>query len=127
MSVCPSVHPQRNNSAPAGWIFMKFDTWFFFSKSVEKIQVSLKSDKNNGHFTWRPMCVHLWKCGDIAQFLLEWEMFRRRVVEKIKTHILCSVTFLRKSCRLWDNLDKYCTDGQATDDNMAHAYCVPDT
>jgi hypothetical protein len=26
MSVCPSVHPQRNNSAPAGWIFMKFDT-----------------------------------------------------------------------------------------------------
>jgi hypothetical protein len=25
---------------------------------VEKIQVSLKSDKNNGYFTWRPMNKH---------------------------------------------------------------------
>jgi len=23
-----------------------------------------------------------------------------------------------------DNLEKYCTAGQATDDNMAHAHCV---
>jgi len=26
-----------------------------FRKSVEKIQVSLQSDKNNGYFTWRPI------------------------------------------------------------------------
>ncbi len=26
-------------------------------KSFEKIQVSLKSDKSNGYFTWRPMCT----------------------------------------------------------------------
>jgi hypothetical protein len=33
--------------------------WYFriFLKSVEKIQVSLKSDKNNGHFTWRPIHI----------------------------------------------------------------------
>jgi len=30
-------------------------------------------------------------------------MFRAKFVEKIKTHILCSVAFLRKSCPLWDN------------------------
>jgi hypothetical protein len=36
-----------NNSAPTGRIFVKFDLGFFFST----IQVSLKSDKNNGHFT----------------------------------------------------------------------------
>jgi len=26
-----------------------------FGKFVEKIQVPFKSDKNNGHFTWRTM------------------------------------------------------------------------
>jgi len=29
----------------------------------------------------------------VAQFFLEREMFQSNVVEKIKTHILCSVTF----------------------------------
>ena len=57
----------------------------------------------------------------LAQFFLEWEMFQTKVVQKIKTHILCSVTLSRKSRRLWDNVEKYCTAGQATDDNMAHA------
>jgi len=28
-----------------------------FPKYVQKIQVSLKSDKNNGYFTWRPTCI----------------------------------------------------------------------
>jgi len=36
-------------------------------------------------------------------------MFRTIVVEKIKIHILYSVTFFFKwkSCRLWDNVEKY--------------------
>jgi hypothetical protein len=33
---------------------MKCDLWAFFEKSVEKVQVSLKSEKNNGFLTWRP-------------------------------------------------------------------------
>ena len=33
-------------------------------------------------------------------------MFQTKVVGKKKTHILRSVTFSRKSCRLWDNVDK---------------------
>jgi hypothetical protein len=44
-----------NNSVPAGRIFIKFYSWIFFEKSAQKIQVSSKSDKNNGYFTWRPM------------------------------------------------------------------------
>jgi len=36
-------------------------------------------------------------------------MFQTKVVEKIKTHILYSITFFRKSCRLWYNTEKYCT------------------
>jgi len=55
-------------------------------------------------------------------------MFQTKVVDKIKTHILCSITyfFFRKSCRLWENVEKYCTAGQAADDNMAHAYGMLD-
>ena len=64
----------------------------------------------------------------LAQFVLEGEMFQIKAVEEIKTHILCSVTFFfRKSCRLWENVGKYCRAGQATDDNMAHAHCMLDT
>ena len=54
-------------------------------------------------------------------------MFQTKVVGKIKTHILCSVTFFRKSCCLWDNVEKYCRAGQTTDDNMAHEHCMLDT
>ena len=35
--------------------------------------------------------------------------------------------FPQKSCRLWDNVEKYCTAGQATGDSMAHAHCMLDT
>jgi len=33
-------------------------------------------------------------------------MFQTKVVDQIKTHILCSVTFSPKSCHLWDNVGK---------------------
>ena len=51
-SSCLSVRVSAwYNSAPAGQIFMKFGIRIFFEKTVEKIQVSLKSDKNNRYFT----------------------------------------------------------------------------
>jgi len=43
-----------------------------------------------------------------------------KVVEKAITHSF------RKSCRLWDNVQKYCWAGQVTDDNKAHAHCILD-
>jgi len=61
-------------------------------------------------------CVHLWLY--LAQLFLEWKIFQTEVAEKIKMHILCAVTFSRKSCRFWDNEEKYGRAGQATDDNM---------
>jgi len=42
----------------------------------------------------------------------------RKVVEKIKTLILCFKNFFRKSYLLWDNLEKYGRAGQATNDNI---------
>ena len=41
-------------------------------------------------------------------------------------HFVFSNFFFRKSCHLWDNVEKYCRDGQATDDNMANVNCMLD-
>jgi hypothetical protein len=65
--------------------------------------------------------IHLW--SHLAQFFLEWEMFQTKAVEQMKTHFMFNNFFPRKSCRLWDNVEKYGTDGRATDDNTAHAHC----
>jgi len=43
----------RNNSDPIGRIFTEFNNMNIFLKFIEKIQVSLKSDKHYGYFTWR--------------------------------------------------------------------------
>ena len=59
--------------------------------------------------------IFLWQYLD--EFFLGWEMFQTNV-KQIKTHILCSITFFRKSCRLWGNVERYGTARQATDDNI---------
>ena len=41
----------------------------------------------------------------------------RHFVQKIKTHVLCSINFFRKSCILWDKVEEFITVQQATDDN----------
>jgi len=57
-SVRPSVCPLAwNKSAPTRRIFVKFDMCIF-RKSVAKIKISLKSDKNNGYLTRRRMYVY---------------------------------------------------------------------
>jgi hypothetical protein len=48
----------------------------------------------------------------------------RKVVEKIKTCILCSKTLFNHA--IYDNVKEYCRPGQATDDR-AHAHFVLDT
>jgi hypothetical protein len=53
-------------------------------------------------------------------------MSRTEVVEKIKTQVLCPITFFRKSYVFWGIVEKYCRAGQATDDNAAHAHCLLD-
>ena len=63
----------------------------------------------------------------LSQFFLEWEMFRTQVVEEIKAQIVCSIIPLRKTRRLWDNVEKYGRTRQVTDDNMAHAHLTLDT
>ena len=92
MSVCTSFW---NSSATSGQIFMKFDIWVFFEHLSRKFKVSLKSDKSNGQFVWRPMYIY----DNISQNSSQkYKCFSRNILEKVKTHILCSVIFFcRKS------------------------------
>ena len=56
MSVCSSIHSEQLVSH-----WMHFNKiWYLniFRESVEKIQVSLQSDKNIRYFTWSPMYIY---------------------------------------------------------------------
>jgi len=60
----------------------------------------------------------------LAQFFLEREIFQTKIVEKIKTHILCSATFFFIENRaiyeiMWKNIVE-----RGRPDNMAHAHCI---
>jgi hypothetical protein len=77
LSFRPSFRMERFGSYPTD--FHEIWYWIIFRKFVEKIQVSLKSSSNNGY-------VHFWFC--LWQLVLKWEMFRIKVVEKIKTHFM---------------------------------------
>jgi hypothetical protein len=50
--------------------------------------------------------------------LLRMKNISEKVIEKIKTHILCSITFFRKSRRLCDSVEKYGRAKQVRDDNV---------
>ena len=38
----------------------------------------------------------------LVKFFLGWEMFQTKVVEKIKTHILCSINFFPENRAVYD-------------------------
>jgi len=52
---------------------------------------------------------------------------KKRCTENQDPHFMFNNFVFRKLCRLWDNVEKYCTSGQATGDNMAQANCMLDT
>jgi hypothetical protein len=65
--------------------------WYYniFPKPVEKIQFLLKSDKNNGYFTWRPMHSY----DSISLNSSENKKCFREIVEKIKTYLVSNNFF----------------------------------
>jgi hypothetical protein len=117
MSVCPSAW---KNSVPTirismkfdiGSIFQKFDIGIFFSKIFKEYPRFIK--------TWQELfeCLYEHLCAIMKIFpriLLRMKNILDKVAEKIKARILCLVTFSRKSCRLWDNVEKYGKTRQAT-------------
>ena len=105
LSVCPSIRMEQ-----LGSYCMDFhEIWFF------NIYGKIRPEKWSATEIWHSMQRHT--NLHLSQFL-EWEIFQRNVVEKINTHVVCSINFSHKSCRLWDNVKKYGTTRQATDNNI---------
>ena len=101
MSVCPSVRMEQ-----LGFYWTDFHKiWHLsiFRKSVEKSHISVKSDKNNG-------TLHEDQCT--FMIISIWILLRRRnfsdkrFTENQNTHFVFSNFFSRKSCQLWDNVEK---------------------
>jgi hypothetical protein len=64
----------------------------------------------------------------LAHFFLEWNIFQTKVDKKLETHILCPITVFRKSCRLWDNVEKRIAERgtpQMTAWHMRNACLIP--
>jgi hypothetical protein len=94
--VCLSHLSTSNNSAPTGRIFMKFGIGVFHMKTN----------------------IHFWLY--LAQFFLAgkniWDESSR---ENQNTHFMFNnPPPQKKLCCLWDNVEKYCIDEQATDHNI---------
>jgi len=84
---------------------------------------SVKTGKKSCHFTWRTTHIFI-----ISHPVLHGlRNVSENIVGDIKTHILCSVTFFRKSYSLWDKVEYHCTAGHATDYNMVHAHFMLDS
>jgi len=98
-----------------------YEIWHLciFQKSAEKIQVSLKSDNNNGN-------VHDDQCTCL--FISSSFLLRVRNVPDKYYRDNQNIFFVKKnSCCFWGNVEKYCRVQQVKYDNMAHAHCVLDT
>jgi hypothetical protein len=96
-SVRPSVLMEQLGSHSTDF----HEIWYLriFRKSDEKIQVSIKSDKNNLYFTWRPIYI-FYRIS--IKFFLEWQIFQTKVVEEIKTHFVFSNFFPLKNPAFYD-------------------------
>jgi len=63
--------------------------------------------------------IHFWSY--LFRFFFEREIFRTKVLKKIKTHFMFNIFFFSKFEFLWHGVEKYCKSGHSTVDNMAHA------
>jgi len=97
-----------------------------FQNYIEKIQVSLKSDKKNGYLYMKNNITFLIRCRLVLLKIKN--VSGKSCRENQNIHFMfSSFVFLRKSCRLLGNLEKYCRAAQTTEGSMPHAYCMLDT
>ena len=110
--VCLSVSPYGTTRLQLNGF-----SWNLISQYFSKICRKIKFHSNLKKITGTVIKTYVHLKQYLAEFL-EWEKFQTKVVQQIKTHILRSKTLFWKSCRLWDNVEKYGTTGQVADDNI---------
>jgi hypothetical protein len=78
----------------------------YFPKTRPENWSFIKTWKSGGHFTWRPVFVNDSISQYLAKLFLGCEMFQIKAVEKIRTHILSSVTFFSENHGVYEILCK---------------------
>jgi hypothetical protein len=103
LSVRPSVRPHGTSRLPPNGFSWNLIFREYFEKSVEKIQVSLRSDKNNGYFTRRSGSVY-----DSMSLNSSWSVksFIQSCKENQNTHFMFNYFFSenRTVCEMWKNV-----------------------
>ena len=93
-----------------------------FQKCAVKIQVSLKSDNNNGSLHEDQYTFFITSRSN----LLRIKTFQTKVVDKIKVQTSCSMDFPENRA-VYEIMWKNVVEPDATENNMAHAHCMLDT
>jgi hypothetical protein len=113
MSVLSSVCPHVTSRLPVdrfSWNLI----FNLFSKIYRKNQVLLKFENNNRHFTWSCTYTVFISCGILFWVRSVSDEWCRK---NQNTHFIFR-KFSRKSCRLWDNVEKYGRARPATGNNI---------
>ena len=122
LSVCPSVCVEKLSSH---WTdFHEIYFFFFFENKSRKFNLHwnltrIKGTLHKDQYTFT--------ITSRSVFLRVKNVWDRSCTENENTHFMFGNSFFRKSCRLWDNVEKYCRVGQATYGNKTHAHCMLDT
>ena len=120
MSVYPSFRPSicspAWHSSPNWRICFRIYIWILSEYLLRKLKIHWNPTRvartlREDHYTFWPY---------LTEFFLEWEMFHTKIVQKLKTLILCSMTFYENSTAFFflDNVGKYYRAEHATDDNI---------
>ena len=122
MSVRPSVCPHGTTRNPTGRIFVQFDIWVYLYILLRKFNFHYNATRITSN-------LHEDQCTGVSISRLVLPRMRnvsyKICRENQSTYfVFNNFFFLRKSCRLWNNAEKYCRTGQATDDNVSHALCM---
>jgi hypothetical protein len=111
-----------NNSATTRRIFMKFCISVFFRKSAEKIQVSFKSDKNNGHFIRKTMYFFTSRSIILTiRYILEEICTEKRYSHFMFNNVLSKIVLFMRQCE-----KNSCRTGESANNNKVYAHCMLD-
>jgi hypothetical protein len=101
-SSCVSVRPHGTTRLPLDGF--SWSLIFIFPNCVENIEVSLKFHKINEYYPWRLICIFDHK--SVIPYQNEKCWWDKSCTENQITHFMFNSLFFRKSCRLWDNVEK---------------------
>jgi len=100
---------------PKGRIFIQFDIWVFLENLWRKFDGRHNPTRITGTLG-EGLCAFIIIISN--WIFLRMQNISNKFVENFKKHFIYSKIFFRKFCLLWGNVEKYCTFGQATGENI---------